>query len=177
MSYILLNPNLSDNTIRSNASSLNTAAEDIWSQLSSNIKNYTPNFLFTIQNQDNNKLYHFNVKEGMENNRVKYSLKQFKGKVDGKLLTDSVKQEGGRRKKHHKSSSSSDSSDSSSSSSPDVFTFPNKHHKHENLVLTYYPSIYGVPNVLLPTFTTAFAPFGVSIKLPMVSSPVVMTIP
>jgi hypothetical protein len=158
MGYILVNPRLSNSSINSKKKSESEAAEDIWSQLSSNIKNYTPKFYFSIQEAGSSKLTHFVVKESIEDERVKYNLKEFKGKkVDDKSFISELKQEGGKRRKHR------DNDDSSSSSSSDseelVFTFP-AGKTHKNLLsLTYYPTIYGVPNVVLPTFATTFAPF------------------
>ncbi len=162
MGYILVNPRLSNSNINSKKNSESEAAEDIWSQLSSNIKNYTPKFYFSIQEAGSSKLTHFIVKESIEDERVKYNLKQFKGKkVDEKSFISELKQEGGKRRKHH----DDDSSSSSSSDSEElVFTFP-AGKTHKNLLsLTYYPTIYGVPNVVLPTFATTFAPF-VNVKL------------
>jgi len=159
MSYILVNPNLSNSSINSKKKNVNEAAEDIWSQLSSNIKNYTPKFYFSIQNINNSKLSHFIIQESLEKERVKYALKQFDGKkIDDTQLLNILKQNGGKHKHKHKHDDDDSSSSSSSSSSELVFTFPSKTHK-DLMTLSYYPTIYGVPNVLLPTFTTSFAPF------------------
>lgn len=162
MGYILVNPKLSNSSIKSNKKNCSEAAEDIWSKLSANIKNYTPKFYFTIQEAGGSKLSHFVIKENVEGDRVKYNLKEFKGKkIDDKSLINELKQEGGKKHKHHYDDDSSSSS--SSSSSPMVFTFP-AGKTHKDLLLTYYPTIYGVPNVVLPTFVSAFAPFT-NIKL------------
>ena len=164
MGYILVNPRLSNSSINSKKKNQSDAAEDIWSQLSSNIKNYTPKFYFTIQEAGSSKLTHFSIKESIENERVKYNLKEFNGKkVDNKTFLNELKQEGGKHKHKHKYKydKDDDSSSSSSSSSDEdlVFTFP-AGRTHKNLLsLTYYPTIYGVPNVVLPTFSTTFAPF------------------
>ena len=155
MGYNLVNPKMSNSTINSKKKNQIEAAEEIWSNLSSNIKNYTPEFYFTIQDSTNNKLSHFVVQESLEGgNRVKYNLKQFKGKkVDEKTFINELNQEGGKKHKKY------DSSSSSSSSSEVVFTFPAGKTYNDLLTLTYYPTIYGVPNVLYPTFATSFAPF------------------
>jgi hypothetical protein len=162
MGYILVNPRVSNSSIDSEKKNVNEAADEIWSQLSSNIKNYTPKFYFSIQDSSNSTLSHYIVQENIEKDRVKYNLKQFKGKnIDEKTFLNELKQDGGRH--HHKHRDDDDSS-SSSSSSEVVFTFPaGKTHK-DLMTLTYYPTIYGVPNVLLPTFTTTFTPFT-NIKL------------
>ena len=163
MGYILVNPRLSNSSINSKKKNQSEAAEDIWSQLSSNIKNYTPKFYFTIQEGGSSKLTHFIIKESIENERVKYNLKEFKGKkIDTSTFLNELKQEGGKKHKHkHRHDDDDDDDDNSSSSSSSsevVFTFP-AGKTHKNLLnLTYYPTIYGVPNVLFPTFATTFAP-------------------
>jgi hypothetical protein len=162
MGYILVNPVISNSGIKSSKKNSIEAAEDIWSKLSANIKNYTPKFYFTIQDGGSSKLSHFVIKESLEDSRVKYNLKEFKGKkIDEKTLINELKQQGGKRRKHRKYDDDSSSS-SSSSSSELVFTFPTG--KSPNLMMTYYPSIYGVSNVILPTFVSSYAPF-VNMKL------------
>jgi len=160
MGYILVNPRLSNSSINSKKKNLNEAADEIWSQLSSNIKNYTPKFYFTIQDVSNSKLSHYVVQESIEKERVKYNLKQYKSKkIDEKSFLNELKQDGG---KHHKKRHNDDDSSSSSSSSSDselVFTFPAGKTHRDLMTLTYYPTIYGVPNVLLPTFSTVFTQF------------------
>ncbi len=159
MGYILVNPRLSNSSINSNKKNSTEAAEEIWSQLSSNIKNYTPKFYFTIQQTGGSKLSHYVIQESLEGERVKFNLKEFNGKkIDEKSLINELKQEGG-RKHRHKHKYDDDSSSSSSSSPEQVFTFP-AGKTHKNLMtMTYYPTIYGVPNVMFPTFSTTFTPF------------------
>jgi len=161
MGYILVNPKLSNSSIKSSKKNCSEAAEDIWSKLSSNIKNYTPKFYFSIQEAGNSKLSHFVIKESIEDDKVRYNLKQFKGKkVDEKSFLNELNQEGGKKHRHRDDDSSSSSS---SSSSELVFTFP-AGKTHKDLLLTYYPTIYGVPNVVMPTFVSSFVPFT-NIKL------------
>ena len=155
MGYILVNPRLNDSSINSKKKNSAEAAEEIWSQLSSNIKNYTPKFYFTIQQTGGSKLAHYVIQESLEGERVKYNLKEFNGKqIDEKSFIAELKQEGGKKHKHKY-----DDDSSSSSSSEQVFTFPAGKTHRDLMTLTYYPTIYGVPNVLFPTFTTTFAPF------------------
>lgn len=168
MGYILVNPRLSGSQIKSSKKNSSAAAGDIWEKLSSNIINYTPKFYFTIQEAGSSKLSHFVIKESVEteNNgdkkKVKYNLKEFKSKkIDNNSLINEINQEGG--KKHKYDESSSTSSSSSSSSSELIFTFPTGK-THKDMILTYYPTVYGVPNVVLPTFVSSFVPFT-NIKL------------
>lgn len=158
MGYILANPRLSGSNIKSSKKNSSQAAEEIWNKLSENIKNYTPKFYFSIQEAGGSKLSHFVIKESIEDDKVKYNLKEFKGKkIDDKSFIKELKQEGGKKHRHY------DDSSSSSSSSEMVFTFP-AGKTHKDLLLSYYPTIYGVPNVVLPTFVSTFAPFT-NIKL------------
>jgi hypothetical protein len=174
MSYILLNPYLEGKKIVSTKSNLNSAADEIWSDLSTKIKNYIPEFYFSIQNVEDNKIHHIRVRETLDNTKVKYNLKVLTNKkfhANDKILLNEIKSIGDMRggRKHHDSSSSS-----SSSSDEMVFTFPKKHQSNPVLSLNYYPSIYGVPRVLLPTFTSVFTPF-IKLNIPLVSSSVIIT--
>lgn len=164
MGYILVNPRLSNSSIKSSKKNCSEAAEDIWSKLSANITNHTPNFYFTIQEGGSSKLSHYVINESVEGEKVKFNLKQFKGKkVDNESLLTELKQEGGKKHKHRDEDSSSSSS--SSSSSEVVFTFP-AGKTHKDLFLTYYPTIYGVPNIITPpTFVSSFTPYPVGIKI------------
>lgn len=159
MGYILVNPRIEGSSINSSKKNSNEAAEDIWSTLSSNIKNYTPKFYFTIQDTKSNGLNHYVIKESLENEKVKYSLKQFNSKkIDNQSLLNELKQLGGKhhkKHKHHKDDDSSSSSSSSSSSEQMIFTFP-AGKTSKDLLLTYYPTIYGVPNLYFPTFSSLY---------------------
>jgi hypothetical protein len=129
-----------------------------------------------MQNTSDNKLHHIRVKETLENSKVKYKLKVLKDKkyhsndkVLLKEINDLNTMKGGRKHKYYDSSSSS----SSSSSDELVYTLP---HKNNNSVLTlnYYPSIYGVRNILLPSFVGSFTPY-VKLNIPLVSNSVIIT--
>ena len=159
MSYILINPYIEGKELNTNKKKSNEAAEDIWTQLSSNIKNYTPEFYFTIQKAGSSKMFHYQVNEDIIDDKVSYIIKNYikdKEKID-KVLSDEIKhlkQNGGKKYKHRKD----DDSSSSSSSSDDYIEFKSRHYPH-SYALTYYPSIYGVKNILLPTFATSFVPY------------------
>ena len=164
MSYVLFNPFIEGKEFKSSKKNEKIAAEDIWGKFSSNIKNYVPQFYFTIKNTGDNSLHHFKVKENVDGDKVQYTLSkfsksidndQFKGEIDNLL--------GG---KHHKKHDSSSSSSSSASSEKD-YKFKNR-----SLTLTYYPSIYGVRNILLPSFVSTFTPF-VRLNFPL-NMPVVI---
>jgi hypothetical protein len=175
MGYILVNPRISNSTFESSRKDSIQAADDIWSKLSRNIKHYTPKFYFTIQNKKNSKLIHFEVNEEMEggydgnnnndsissternaNNRVKCTISEFKN-INSKNLKQFLRE----LKKEQEGGGAKFLDDSSSSSSSIVYNIsPNATFAPGIFPLTYYPTIYGVPNVLLPPFTSVFTPFS-----------------
>ena len=159
MVYILVNPLSSSTPIESKKKNNNDAAEDIWNQFSTNIKNYTPTFYFTIQEGGTSKLSHYIIKESIENDKVKYKLNEFKDKnINTKEFLNELKQIGGR--KYDDSSSSS-----SSSSERLVFTFPHRKDDKSLKKVNYFTTLYGVPNLMLPTLSQAYAPFGWNVIL------------
>lgn len=173
MGYILVNPRISNSTFESSRKDSMQAAEDIWSKLSENIKYFTPKYYFTIQNKKNSKLIHFEINEEMQggdesnesndnnfsNKRIKCTISEFKN-ADNKNVKKFMRelkkeQEGGGTKFLDNSSSSS-----SSSSSSIVYNIPSSAILPTDLFpLTYFPSIYGIPTITLPTFATSLTPF------------------
>lgn len=178
MKFQLLNPYLEGKKIVSNKKDVNLAAEEIWSDVSKQIKNFVPTFYFTVQEMSGGSLHHIKVKETLDGDNVKYSLKFLKDKKyhtnDKNLLKeiDSLKSMSG-GKHHHKKYDDSSSSSSSSSSDDLMYKFG---HKYANpmMTLNYYPSIYGVRNILLPSFVGSFTPY-VKLNLPVVSSNLLVT--
>jgi hypothetical protein len=175
MSYVLLNPYLEGKKIVSQKSNMNLAADEIWSDLSTKIKNYIPEFYFSIQNSKDNKIHHIRVRENLENNKVKYNLKVLSNKkfhANDKVLLAEIKNIGDMRggRKHH----DDDSSSSSSSSDEIVYSFPKSKYSSPVLSLNYYPSIYGVRNILLPSFVGSFTPF-VKLNIPLISPNVIIS--
>jgi hypothetical protein len=176
MSYILLNPYLEGKKIVSPKSNLNLAADEIWSDLSTKVKNYIPEFYFSIQNIKDNKIHHIRVRENLENNKVKYNLKVLTNKryhANDKVLLSEIKNindmKGGKRHRRDDSSSSSSSSDEEI-----VYTFPKNKYNSPIVSLNYYPSIYGVRNILLPSFVGSFTPF-VRLNIPLVSPSLIIS--
>jgi hypothetical protein len=166
MKYILLNPSIKDKKFDSDEKTAEGAASDIWGSFSKNIKNYSPEFYFTIKNASTNKMYHFQVNEELQNEKVKFTINRFNcNKENEKALLDSLDSdvmEGGKHKRRHKD----DSSSSSSSSSDLSFKLGRRGNLYNTLSLTYYPSIYGVRNIFIPTFITRFTPY-INVGLPM----------
>jgi len=164
MKYILLNPSIKGKKFKSEEKTAEGAASDIWGRFSKNIKNYSPEFYFTIKNSSTNKMYHFQVNEELQNEKVKFTINKFNCKKENeKVLLDSLDSEvleGGKHRRRHKDSSSS------SSSSDLSFKLGSRGSLYNTLSLTYYPSIYGVRNIFIPTFVTRFTPY-INLGLPM----------
>jgi hypothetical protein len=166
MKYILLNPSIKGKKFKSDEKTAEGAASDIWGRFSKNIKNYSPEFYFTIKNESTEKMYHFQVNEELQNEKVKFTINKFScKKEDEKVLLDSLDSEVMEGGKHHKRHKDKDSS-SSSSSSEVSFKLGSRNSLYNTLSLTYYPSIYGVRNIFIPTFVTRFTPY-INVGLPM----------
>lgn len=167
MKYILLNPSIKGKKFKSDEKTAEGAASDIWGRFSKNIKNYSPEFYFTIKNASTNKMYHFQVNEELQNEKVKFTINKFNcKKEDEKVLLDSLDSEVMEGGKHHRRHKDNDSSSSSSSSSDLSFKLGRKGALYNTLSLTYYPSIYGVRNIFIPTFITRFTPY-INVGLPV----------
>lgn len=167
MGYILVNPRIPNSSFESSRKDPMEAADMIWAKLSENIKQYTSKYFFTIQNKKTSKLIHFEVNEEMEggnddsisstdrnsSNRVKCTISEHKN-ADSHLIKKfldelSIEQAGGKSKFLDDSSSSSSSSSIVYNISSSTTTFP----------LTYFPTIYNVTDLILPTYVGTFTPF------------------
>ena len=174
--YRLINPNINPNTeFVSNENKLELAAAEIWNKLSSHIKGYVPKFYFSIQNTKDGIISHFEVTETITNKKVTYKINQIDDMKISKF-DDILVQQGG----YHKSSSShknkdkidiSSSSSSSLSSSDSLSSSSDRHKKYKYkygsnstygynslypTTFTYYPAIYGVEDIIIPTFLRTF---------------------
>ena len=168
MKYILLNPSIKGKKFKSDEKTAEGAASDIWGRFSKNIKNYSPEFYFTIKNASTNKMYHYQVNEELQNEKVKFTINKFNcNKENEKVLLDSLDSEVLEGGKHHRRKHRDDDSSSSSSSSRDFsFRLGQRNSLYNTLSLTYYPSIYGVRNIFIPTFVTRFTPY-INVGLPV----------
>ena len=170
---MLLNPYLEGTTISSNKKDINMASEEIWNNFASNVKHSIPEFYLTLQDIKDNSLHHVKVMETQEGGNVKFNIELLKNKKyhqnDNILLNEitELKMTGGKIKFEDSSSSSS-----SSSSSDVEFKFGNSFPSSQIMTLNYYPSIYGVRNILLPSFVGAFTPY-VRINLPVINSVII----
>jgi len=183
MTFILVNPNIEFQPIKSkkeskNADQINNVAEELWSKFSKNLKDYADNFYFSFMETGSNKIYHYQVNETLKNNKVKYSLKKYKNKNINdkefvKLISDQnggkIKIKHKRRHNKHDDDDEDDDKDDSSSSSEDEMVYSSQKYSSQKYPLgplsspiyspqiypsqsiNYYPNIYGVNNVTLPS--------------------------
>ena len=178
MKYNLVNPYLSSKQISSSHDNPVLAGEEVWTSLSNNIKNIIPEFHFSIQNEDTKDLHHMRVSETVDENGAKYLIKELNKEKyhanDATLLSEIEKLNIDEQVGSGKYDDSS-SSDSSSSSSELTFKLSNKNkNSYSNVLnngfnlgygvnpvysLNYYPSIYGLRKVILPSFVGSYTPY------------------
>ena len=159
MTYILVNPNIESLQIKSKKKSVSDAAEDLWSKFSSNIKDHANEFYFSFLESGSNKVHHYKVNESLENNKVKYALKKFKNKnLNDKEFVKAItkqknehdEQDGGKSRKHRYD-------DDSSSDDDELVYHSRKGPRYPSpLAVSYYPNIYGVPNIMLPPLASSY---------------------
>lgn len=118
-SYKLMNPMIEGSF--SNTYDANTplkAAEKMWTSFSKHIMGYVPRFIFTMKNESNDSLHHFEVNENGTNGN--YSISPINVNTDVKVFNNFAKNvvsfengkdyTGGKRKRYEDDSSSSSSS-------------------------------------------------------------------
>lgn len=173
MSYTLANPFFEKGNISSNKKNAKEAGKDIWNKFSKNVKNYTPNFYFSVKNEESGKYYHFKVSEQIsDNNKVAMKIKALpKEKVNKEALKNFVNtdnydeessmdssQHGGSHKYKKHDLNSDDDSSSSSDSSSDDYKIKKSRRKSKGLKLIYSPGIYNVPTIGLPIISSSVVP-------------------
>lgn len=172
MSFTLANPFFEKGNISSNKKNPKEAGKDIWNKFSKNVKNYTPNFYFSVKNEESGKMYHFKVSEKLSgDNKVAMKIKALsKDKVNKDALNNFVNtknyddessidssQHGGSHK-YKKHDLKSDDDSSSSSSSSDDYKIKNSRRKSKGLKLIYSPGIYNVATIGLPIISSSVVP-------------------
>lgn len=149
-------------------------AENVWDNLSGYLTGNVPKFAFTLQQNSNNKLHHFLVKEDVNDDLVNYSIKPLNIDLDkntSSKLQSKIKkmsQSGGNSKNKKKSNKDDDDSSSSSTCSDDldelyhkVMKKKNRHQTQPILYWWYTPSLYQytVGSVFVPTFVVPLTPY------------------
>jgi hypothetical protein len=160
MSYRLINPNIDNNLFTSKEKKPDMASAEIWGNLAQNIKGFVPDFHYSIQNVADGSIHHYRVNEKDKDNQVSYNIIKLKNpKID--KSNNMIVQQGGyssSSKNRHNDDNISLSS-SSSVSTPSSFSSSSS---YNNLVFntnrpvrfTYYPAIYGIEDIFIPTFST-----------------------
>jgi hypothetical protein len=159
MKFKLVNPSLKGDieTTFTGGSHLE-AANSAYGNLSQYFNNYIPKFYFTLEDE-NEKMFHFYVKETREGDKADFTIKEYKVsakyekdlKKQVKTYTESTEQQGG---KHSSSSSSSSSSDSWLKDDTPKTTY-----KVDPIVYWwYYPSVYRLRKFYVPTFVQSVTP-------------------
>lgn len=166
--YTVVNPFMvgSFQTTYEGASALD-AAKNFWGKFSSQLTNNLPSFSFTMQEDGSKKLSHFNVKEEMEGGKVNFVISE-------KILTltdaavdklnkeiDSLKtQYGGRRHREEDDSSSSSDTDEQIIKKFNKMNKLRFNHLNSPIVyFRYFPGLYAVDDVYIPTFITPVIPY------------------
>ena len=188
MPYRVINPHSINTNITSKSENITEASHELWKKLSDNIKQHVPIFYFSVgyecDDKDKNKIYHFDVKETLDGENVKSYIKEYSDndvhKHDNDLLK-TITQIGGKYKHKHRrryndsffdssdsSSDSYDDSDSDSDSDSNSLFMDVSKNPYGNTGLVYYPTIYGIEHLTIPSFTTSFTPFvNIAMKLPI----------
>lgn len=165
MSYTLVNPYIKgDFNCEFSGSSAIDAASECWSTLSEHFTNNLPKFAFTLQK--GGKLYHFNVKEDVdESGLVNFNIKELKNvssncESNFKNNLKSAKSQSGGKKKKKK-----DDDDDSDSDSDEEKLYNRLRYERikdsSNLIYYwwYYPNMYAYDVYYVPTFTYPLTPY------------------
>jgi hypothetical protein len=168
-----------------NADSPSEAAKQFWDNVTVTNKvvvNNLPKFLFTLKDSSTDKLYHFIVREKVdENKNAEYSIEETEDDMTSEQKEDflnevkrvqnrfgnenkSKSQDGGAKRKKIKKGGKrdKDSSSSSSSSSDDLddyFTYVKRNIYRPISYWWYSPSIYKIKSVFTPVFIPSVTPY------------------
>lgn len=173
--YTLVNPRiLGDYNSVFSASAPEKAAEDAWLSISKHITNNLPQFALSIEDQSTKKLHHYVIKESTGGGKIAdYTIEKLDINVTPKQLSDfksahkkvgsSNKHVGGHRrtsrKRYDESSSSSSSSDDEDDIYKKVKLFNKKNMAQPIAYWWYYPSLYNMNSLYIPTFNVPLTPY------------------
>lgn len=164
--YKLINPYIEGELQTTfDASSPDTAAKKAWNTLSSVFTNDVPQFAFTLQ--AGGKLHHYKVKETIKNNQVNFNMTRINnvtaqneqslinGSKNAKAMAGGAARKGGKRK----IPKDDDEDDDEHGLYNRI-----KYHKMLNTFspmsyMWYYPYIYDIPFVYMPTFVAPINPY------------------
>jgi len=149
-----------------------SVANNVWEKVSEYITNDVPQFAFTLENVNDNSLYHFLVEEKITNNKVDYKITEMDIKnTDAEIsafrnkLDSLKKQHGGKRyrKTNDDDDSDSDSDDYDSKMShlkADYEKLKMKTNPLQPISYWWYnPMLYNLDNIYIPTFVYPLMPY------------------
>jgi hypothetical protein len=172
-SYVLVNPHI-EGAFKSKIKAQNSqeAANMLYKSLSEHFNNSIPSFHFSVQkgSSGDGKLYHFEVKESINNKEVTYSIspmtvqgeqqsvERFKKNLSN--FKTKFTQGGGKHRQKKKHSKDKDSSDDSSSDSDFYLKAQKSYNVSQPIYYWWYdPYLYNIDYIYIPTFYSYLAPF------------------
>ncbi len=173
--YVLVNPHIEGNfKSKIKAKNSQEAANIFYKNLSEHFNNFVPKFHFSIQkgSSGDGKLYHFEVKEQMEDKEVTFKVRpmtvqgeeeavaSFKTKLDNfkaKLNQDGGKKKAKKSQKHSLSDDDSDFEDSSE----DFYRRAKSYVPTAQPIYYWWydPYLYRLDSVYIPTFYAYVRPY------------------
>ena len=171
--YQLVNPVIvgTFNNVYS-AKNSDDAAKQFWETLTSDNKYVTgniPKFLFTLKDENSEKLYHYMVKETLEGRQANYTIthidvdikddlqKKFMDKSNEIRNNADKLMDGGRRRRRY---DDDDDSDSSDEDLDDLFKYIRSKKAVRPISYWWYtPSIYNIDTVFTPSFIAPLSPY------------------
>lgn len=163
--YTIVNPFIAGTfkTVYEGATPLE-GAKKFWAEFSKILTNNVPSFSFTLQEGENNKMYHFNVKEDMKDGKVNYTISEMALALSppainkltnevGKLQT----QFGGRPYRYEDDLSDDDEIIHKFNKLNKKLHF--NHMRGPIVYFKYFPGLYGVDDVYIPTFVVPIVPY------------------
>lgn len=171
-SYVLVNPHI-EGSFKSKIKAQNSqeAANMLYKSLSEHFNNSIPSFHFSVQkgSSGDGKLYHFEVKESIDNKEVTYSISPMTVQGEQQSVERFKKNlsnfktkftQGGGKKKHKKHHKDKDSSDDSSSDSDFYLKAKKTYNVSQPIYYWWYdPYLYNIDYIYIPTFYSYLSPF------------------
>lgn len=169
--YKLINPSIRGNLTNSfTGKNPSEAASNAWNTISEHMTNNVPKFAFTLENNEDGKLYHFLVKESMDGGEyADYKIKELdlklkqndikKFKEKSQNFIDSEIKGGKHKKKKHKHKILDDSSSSDFLSHYKLHKLLNYPQQQPFVYWWYDPLIYNLESVYIPTFVAPITPY------------------
>jgi len=171
-SYVLVNPHI-EGAFKSKIKAQNSqeAANMLYKSLSEHFNNSIPSFHFSVQkgSSGDGKLYHFEVKESIDNKEVTYSISPMTVQGEQQSVERFKKNlsnfktkftQGGGKKKHKKHHKDKDSSDDSSSDSDFYLKAKKTYNVSQPIYYWWYdPYLYNIDYIYIPTFYSYLSPF------------------